>query len=278
MTLADFQTPDGFFAIAPFDHRSSLAQSLKLDLKKPEHAALFLRLKHLFMKILSPHVSAVLTDPEYGIQTIGDKADTAGLFLSIEESGYSGDHEAMTSLKPNWGIDGVKAHGAGAKLLLYYNPAAPNAKDKVALVSQLFDEAKSKEVIFLVEPVLYATSGKKLWGEEWDPLWIQTHLEVCETFAPLCDILKVQYPGSPEACAAVTRMHPNWLLLSRGVDYGQFLVFLKTALAQGCRGFAAGRAIWRELTMLPSEEWEKFLQTTAVDRLEELKAQFPGGH
>lgn len=268
MTLSDFQTSDGLFTIAPFDHRGSLAKSLRLDLKDEKSQALFLKLKHLFMKTLSPHVSAVLTDPEYGIKTLKDKADSAGLFLSLEKSGYTDDHENMTELYPNWGIEGVKSHNAGAKLLVYCNPGGQHQQAKYDLVKRLFDEASQQGVVFLVEPVLYPLPSQG-W-KEWDEAWIEAHLSVCENIAPFCDILKVQYPGTPEACERITRMHPNWILLSRGVEYDDFARLLKDSVQHGCRGFAAGRAVWQELTQEEPEKWEQFLQTTSVQRLVQL--------
>lgn len=268
MTLSDFQTEDGLFTIAPFDHRGSLAKSLQLDLSKKENQDLFLKLKHLFMQTLSPHVSAVLTDPEYGIKTLEDKFPTTGLFLSLEKSGYSDDHEQMTEIYPNWGIDAIGSHKAGAKLLVYCNPKGKNQVAKYDLVKQLFDQARQQGVVFLVEPVLYAESADA-W-KEWDSAWIEAYLSVCENIAPYCDILKIQYPGSEEACARVTRMHPNWILLSRGVEYQDFTQLLARSAKNGCRGFAAGRAVWQEVTKLVPNEWEKFLDTTAKARLLQL--------
>lgn len=272
MNLSDFQTSDGLFTIAPFDHRGSLAKSLNLDLKDEKTKQIFLNLKTLFMKILSPHVSAVLTDPEYGLQTLGEKAPDTGLFLSLEKSGYTDDHESMTELYPNWGIDGVKKNNAGAKLLVYCNPGSATIQAKYDLIKKLSDEAKQKEVVFLVEPVLYPLPTSLPGGawKEWDEAWIEAHLDVCQNIAPYCDILKVQYPGSAEACASVTRMHPNWILLSRGVEYDDFARLLKDSVQHGCRGFAAGRAVWQELTKIDPKGWEKFLEKTSVKRLVEL--------
>ena len=267
MTLSDFQTKDGLFTIAPFDHRGSLATSLHLDLQREEDQSVFLRLKHLFMKTLSPHVSAVLTDPTVGIKTLEDKAPGCGLFLSLEESGYSGDHDSMTLLKENWGIDGVKAHNAGAKLLVYYNPQSEFAEKKLQMVEEVAREARQKNVIFLVEPLLYQLEGKKLWDTDGDPDWIKEHVSMCEKISPSCDILKIAYPGSEDACSRVTRMHPNWVLLSRGSSYDIFSSLLKVSVVHGCRGFAAGRTVWQELFDLPQSRWESFLATTAVERL-----------
>lgn len=270
MNLSAFQTVDGWFTIAPFDHRGSLATSLKLDLSKELDREKFLHIKHLFMQILSPHVSAVLTDPEYGIRTLDDKASNCGLFLSLEESGYSSDKDAMTILRPDWGVAGVKHHHAGAKLLVYFNPKSPTTKAKLALIESVAKECSLSNVPFLLEPVLYAVNDALLWEKEGDEHWIATHLEVCETLAPFCDILKIQYPGDQAAYAKVSSLHPNWILLSRGAAFDTFTQYLTTAARQGCKGFAAGRAVWQEIEELDANEWEGFLQNTAVPRLQEL--------
>lgn len=270
MNLTSFQTSDGWFTIAPFDHRGSLATALKLDLKTQLDREKFLHIKHLFMQILSPHVSAVLTDPEYGISTLHDKDPQCGLFLSLEESGYSSDKDAMTILRSNWGVSGVKQHSAGAKLLVYINPKSSTADAKLALIESVANDCATAQVPFLVEPVLYALDDSPLWEKEGDESWIATHLQVCEQIAPFCDILKIQYPGSQAACATVSTLHPNWILLSRGAAFDIFKEYLRTAARQGCKGFAAGRAVWQEIEDLDAREWEGFLRTTAVPRLQEL--------
>jgi tagatose-1,6-bisphosphate aldolase len=271
MQLSDFQTPQGFFTIAPFDHRASLAQTLHLDLAKSEDQEKFIELKRLFISIFSPHVSAVLTDPDFGIKTLADKAANCGLFLSLEESGYSGDHDAMTVIKKEWGVDQIKEHGGGAKLLVYFNPQSKTAAEKLELVRKLFVECKDKEVVFLVEPVLYSLPDQKQWQTEMDAQWTQVYLEVCRSFAPFCDILKIQYPGSQEACKEVSTFHSNWILLSRGVDFETFCTYLTTAVRQGCNGYAAGRAVWQEISGWTTvAEWKTFLETTAVERLKKL--------
>lgn len=271
MLLSDFQTPQGFFTIAPFDHRASLAESLHLDLKTSADQEKFLALKKLFISIFSPHVSAVLTDPEYGIKTLSEKKGTCGVFLSLEESGYSGDHDAMTTLRPYWGVDGVKEHGAGAKLLVYYNPESATASAKLELIRKLFVECKDKDVIFLVEPVLYSLPGKKQWEQELDAAWSKIYVESCRAIAPFCDILKIQYPGSESACTEISALHQNWILLSRGVDFETFCTYLTTAVRRGCKGYAAGRAVWQELTQMHTpEEWKHFLETTGVERIKQL--------
>ncbi|PWU23600.1 hypothetical protein C5B42_02445 [Candidatus Cerribacteria bacterium 'Amazon FNV 2010 28 9'] len=262
MTLQAFQTPDGFLTIAPFDHRNSLAEKFHFNIQNPDDFALFLELKKLFMSQLSPYVSSVLTDPDIGIETIALKASKTGLFLSLEESSYDSDHDAMTILKENWGIDEIKKRGAGAKLLVYFNPLKPTATKKLELIRVLFEEAKKKGIIFLLEPVLYGVADKN---------WEIVHLQMCELVAPYCDILKIQYPGSAISCEKVNELHDHWILLSRGVLYEEFARDLRIAAAAGCTGFAAGRAVWQEVEATKDPvHWKQFLDDVAVPRLIEL--------
>lgn len=270
MTLSDFQTQEGFFAIAPFDHRGSLARSLKFDLSNSDDVERFISLKSLFMRTLSSHVSAVLTDPEYGLASLRDKAEGTGLFLSLEASSYDSNPDEMTTLLPHFGIQGAKSHQSGAKLLIYLHPRSHTYRQKLDLIEDLATQAQRTGVILLIEPIIYELPGETDWKVSGDEVWTKMYLEVCQAVAPHCDILKVAYPGSPEACRQISQMHRSWILLSRGMNFTDFVACFKIAVSMGCRGYAAGRAVWQEITKIKENKWEDFLKHTAVLRLEEL--------
>jgi tagatose 1,6-diphosphate aldolase len=59
-------------------------------------------------------------------------------------------------------------------------------------------------------------------------------------------------------------------LLSAGVDYDTFKLQTTIACENGASGFLAGRAIWQEAPGLPQDEQDGFLESTAVQRLNEL--------
>ena len=44
--------------------------------------------KTAVVKILTPHASAILLDPEYGLDAAKARASNSGLLLAYEESGY----------------------------------------------------------------------------------------------------------------------------------------------------------------------------------------------
>ena len=235
----------GKITIAAFDHRASLAEKLGWDLAKAEDVKKFTQLKQIFMTTFSPICSAVLTDPIYGQESVDFKDPRAGLLMSLEESGYEGGYEAVPPLVADWGIDGVKSYHAAAKLLLYFLPAEKLAAAKVNLVASLFEESRRKEVIFLLEPVIYRHEN-----------YAADLPEIVRLFTDKCDALKLEYPGlkaKSEAeelalCQQVTELATvPWVLLSRGMEYDKFKKSLKIALEGGAVGFAVGRAVWQEI-------------------------------
>ena len=277
MTLSSIRTASGMFEIAPFDHRGSLATALGIDLKTAAGKKTLTQLKTMFMQAFSPYCSGVLVDPEYGYSSIEYKADKCGLILTLESSGYSDEKTDVPVLMQNWGVEAIKNNYAVAKLLVYYNPQEPNAQDKRKLVMELGDSCRRQGVAFLVEPVVFSLNPK---AELTQAEFQEAQLQTCQELQPHCDILKLQYPGDALACATMTaEMDVPWILLSRGLHYDEFKEALNVSLENGCKGFAAGRSIWQEISEHKNEDGtlnmvavQQFLETTATDRLKELIA------
>ena len=61
-------------------------------------------------------------------------------------------------------------------------------------------------------------------------------------------VLKLPYPGSAKASAAVTAAASGvpWAVLSAGVDHATFIKQVETAVANGARGAMAGRSLWKD--------------------------------
>jgi len=87
-------------------------------------------------------------------------------------------------------------------------------------------------------------------------------------------VLKLQYPGSAEACAAVTAAAEGvpWAVLSAGVDHTTFIGQVRTAVANGASGAMAGRSLWKDCLSVSHEVRADLLTTRAVPRLRELQA------
>ena len=93
---------DGIIAAAAMDQRGSLQKSIAsakgVDAKAvtPEMMSEF---KVAVSKILTPHATAILLDPEFGLEAAKARASNAGLLLAYEETGYD-NHQARPPARP----------------------------------------------------------------------------------------------------------------------------------------------------------------------------------
>jgi tagatose 1,6-diphosphate aldolase len=87
-------------------------------------------------------------------------------------------------------------------------------------------------------------------------------------------VLKIPYPGSDEACAAVSKLCGDtpWAVLSAGVDHSTFLVQVESAMKHGASGVIAGRSLWKDCISLDRSVTKSRLQEIAVPRLREIQA------
>src|SRR5712691_1982751 len=82
---------NGVIAAAAMDQRGSLQKSIaggkgiSPDQVTPDMMSEF---KVAVSKVLTPHASAILLDPEYGLPAASARASNAALLLAYEESGY----------------------------------------------------------------------------------------------------------------------------------------------------------------------------------------------
>ena len=87
-------------------------------------------------------------------------------------------------------------------------------------------------------------------------------------------VLKIPYPGTPQACANVTALSGAvpWAVLSAGVDHATFLVQVEAAMANGASGVIAGRSLWKDCISLDRAVTRERLETIAVPRLRQIQA------
>ena len=87
------------------------------------------------------------------------------------------------------------------------------------------------------------------------------------------ELLKLEYPGSAAACAAVTAaIGVPWAVLSAGVGHDEFRAQLAASLAGGAAGFIAGRSLWKESVGMDGAERRAFLDGVVRRRFAELVA------
>src|SRR5215475_12164009 len=115
----------GVIAAAAMDQRGSLQKSLAtargVDVKEitPEIMSEF---KVAVSKVLTPHASAILLDPEFGLDAARARSKNAGLLLAYELSGYDNTRPGrLPDLLPHVSVKRIVDWGADAvKILIYY--------------------------------------------------------------------------------------------------------------------------------------------------------------
>src|SRR6202021_2798124 len=81
----------GVIAAAAMDQRGSLRSAIAKDKgidKKAVTDQMMIEFKEAVTRILTPHASAILLDPEYGLPASKVRAKNAGLLLAYEKTGY----------------------------------------------------------------------------------------------------------------------------------------------------------------------------------------------
>src|SRR3982074_450768 len=117
----------GVIAAAAMDQRGSLQKSIaaaKGVEPKMVTKEMMSEFKIAVTKVLTPHASAILLDPEYGLPAIDARSPNAGLLLAYELSGYDNTQPGrLPDLLPDMSVKRIKKWGADAvKILIYYTP------------------------------------------------------------------------------------------------------------------------------------------------------------
>src|ERR1700740_2680488 len=118
----------GVIAAAAMDQRGSLLSAIAKEKgveKKDVTPQMMSEFKEAVTRILTPHASAILLDPEYGLTAAKVRAKNAGLLLAYEKSGYDNTQPGrLPDLLDHYSVRRIVAAGADCvKILLYYAPA-----------------------------------------------------------------------------------------------------------------------------------------------------------
>ncbi len=269
----------GVIAALAIDQRSALrkllakAQQVATDAIPTE---MIVEFKEAVSRILTPHASAILLDPEYGLTAARLRAKNAGLLLAYEQTGY--DQAAagrLPRLLPGYSVRRLVAAGADCiKVLLYYAPSSPMEinDQKHAWVERVGAECLAADVPFFLELVCYhdqmEASGIEFARAK--PEIIARSLEEFSQSQYAVDVFKVGMPvniafvegiaapGTPTAytreealthflCADAAAGRP-FIYLSEGVSTELFREALQLAAESGARfsGVLCGRATWND--------------------------------
>ena len=280
-TLADIASDDGVFAIIAIDQRNTLRRMFKaLDIDASDHD--LRAAKTDVTRALTPAATGILLDPTYGVPAVTETqalAPDCGLLVAAEPSirdSYNG--EPRTHRDPELNARWVAAQGGDAvKFLVQLRADRPNPKiGEPDLVREVLDvcreiiaDCKSTGLPAVIENLVYELPDEQLSGKAREDAIIHAATALDELDI---DLLKLEYPGSPAACRRLAdALHRPWAVLSAGVPFEQFSDVLKIAFDEGgASGFIAGRSIWREALPLNGVERQRFLDTVARPRLDDL--------
>lgn len=279
--LQSISTPDGNMLIVAADQRNGMKAAIK-DAPNGSEAITreeLAEVKADLVRHLANHAPAILLDPEVALPAIVDDGvlsrDTA-LVVGLDASGF----ETVDGLKYTRYVDGVTPHsvrelGADvAKMLWYTRPDKQDADSRVAQeIRDLVEACEAEGLLLIVELLTYQLAGES--DEEYAAAFPSLVADgAALAVAAGAKILKLQYPGSAEASAAVTEAAQGvpWAVLSAGVDHETFIGQVATAVANGAAGAMAGRSLWKDSLSFDAGRREELLTTRALPRLRELAA------
>lgn len=270
--LKALSNSDGIIAAVAVDQRGSLMKSMAAARgadKTPVSANMISEFKTAISRILSPHATAILIDPEYGLPATAVRSPNCGLLLSYELSGYDNTQKGrMPDLIPNVSVRRIQEWGGNAvKLLIYYTSredAAVNDR-KRAFVERVGAECTAIDIPFFLEVVGYDPAGGDEKALAYAKLKPRVVIDIMSEFSKPrfgVDVLKVEVPiQSPWIGAAYNRQEAvnffkeasdaaskPFIYLSAGVNNDVFLDQLSMAGEAGSdySGVLCGRATWKE--------------------------------
>jgi len=299
--LVALSNSNGVIAAAAMDQRGSLQKSIAkgkgVDAKQITSQQME-EFKVAVSKALTPHATAILLDPEFGIPAVKARAKNAGVLLAYEKTGYDADKPGrLPDLLDHESVLRLKQKGADAvKILLYYTPdEKPELNDiKHAWVERIGAECDANDIPFFAEFVAYDAAGgdeKGLAFAKNKPRLVTESMREFSKPQYRVDVLKVEVPiniafvqgskANKTGEVAYTREEAKklfwqaanvttkpFIYLSAGVDDDIFRETLELATEAGTpwNGVLCGRATWKEGVPIYGKDGLKALETWLNDR------------
>jgi tagatose 1,6-diphosphate aldolase len=266
----------GVIAAAAMDQRGSLQKALAKEKGGTIGDKEMEEFKILVTEVLTRHASAILLDPEWGIPASKRRAQTAGLLMAYEKTGYDKTGPGrLPDLLDNWSVRRLKEAGTDCvKILLYYTPFDPKDVNdrKHAWVERIGDECRANDIPFFLEFVGYEDGAdeKGLEFAKKKPEIVTASMKEFTKDRYGVDVMKVEVPinmkyvestksyGGQKAYskqeamdhfrrAADVATRP-FIYLSAGVSNAEFTEALELAAEAGTKfsGVLCGRATWKD--------------------------------
>lgn len=278
----------GIFSITAMDQRNSLKVIIEPqhpDQVTPQQLS---AIKQTLAAALSPHSTAILIDPQYGVpQVISSGALDAhvGLIVTLEaESMKQVGEGRVTQIAEGLSAEKIERMGGDAvKLLTRYRPdLKDSAEQNREVIQRVAEQCERADIPFVLEAVAVPVGGqdKASFAKEKPDLVIQSAKEL----SGYCDLYKAEFPVDPsfekdratqlKYCRELDQASVvPWVILSAGADIGPFSQQVEVACQAGASGFLAGRAIWKDYVKIAgAQERLQTLQSKAVHNLNLVKS------
>jgi tagatose 1,6-diphosphate aldolase len=298
---------NGVIAAAAMDQRGSLQKSLAKEKGSAVTDAMMEEFKTLVTEVLTPHASAILLDPEWGLPASKRRAKNAGLLLAYEKTGYDKTGPGrLPDLLDHWSARRLKEAGADCvKILLYYTPDDPKDVNdrKHAWVERIGDECRANDIPFFLEFVGYEEGADEK-GVEYAKKKPHIVTESMREFSKDrygVDVLKVEVPVNMK-CVEGTKSFAGvkaytkkeaidffhsaanvatkpFIYLSAGVSNSEFSETLELAGESGVKfnGVLCGRATWKDgipvYAKQGADAFRKWLETEGVKNINNVNGK-----
>ncbi|MGH2587719.1 MAG: tagatose 1,6-diphosphate aldolase [Dehalococcoidia bacterium] len=268
----------GTIRAAAMDQRGSLKRAIAKARGGEATDADLTEFKAVVAEVLTPYATAILLDPEYGIDAMKRRAANAGVLLAYERTGYDATVKGrLPDLLPDWSVRRLAELGANAiKILLYYDPDDDPAITRVkqVFIERVGAECRASDIPFFLEPLAYSDAVGDEAGFDFakvKPAKVTKYMDEFSKPQYGVDILKVEVPINMKfvegttanetgqvaytreqakeyfrTAAAATRI--PFIYLSAGVTDEVFRETLELAAeaATPFAGVLCGRATWQD--------------------------------
>lgn len=150
----------GVIAAAAMDQRGSLRKAITKAKGSDATEAEVSEFKVLVTEVLTPYASAILLDPEYGLEAVKHRAGKAGVLLAYEKTGYDTSVKGrLPDLLPEWSVRRLIEAGANViKVLMYYDPDDTKQINTVkeVFIERVGAECTANAVPFFLEVLAYS--------------------------------------------------------------------------------------------------------------------------
>jgi tagatose-1,6-bisphosphate aldolase/sugar (pentulose or hexulose) kinase len=284
--MAAISTPSGRMLIVAADQRNGMKAVMTDASDGPDSvtAEQLADAKSDLVRYLGNHAPAILLDPQVALPRVVDDSTLArntALVVGMDASGF----ETVDGLRYTRYVEDVTARGVRelggdvAKMLFYIRPDRQSADSRVGdEIRDLVKSCQEEGLLLIVEVLTYRLDNET--EEDYQAAFPRLVVDAAR-IAVECGakVLKLPYPGSAQASAAVTAASAGvpWAVLSAGVDHQTFIQQVEVAVANGASGAMAGRSLWKDSLAVSPEVREHLLTSRALPRLRELAHVVDGG-